>query len=103
MPKGTYNWNSKNAWYALGGALIGVAPILEIIRYVLFYLYECSVHSKTITCTLSQAKHKSPKVHGRHSKHRGVSEGSYPATPDREDQGGGRSVVHLRSIPSTLS
>ena len=33
MPKGSYNWNRKNR-YALGGALIGAAPILEIIRYL---------------------------------------------------------------------
>ena len=32
MPKGAYNWNGKKG-YALGGALIGAALILEIIRY----------------------------------------------------------------------
>ena len=35
MPKGTYNWNGKKIGYTLGGTLIGAAPILEIIRYVL--------------------------------------------------------------------
>ena len=57
MPKGTYNWKEKIG-YALGGALIGVAPIIR--NLMVCHIISCIYNGHAITLKILYDKAARP-------------------------------------------